>query len=193
MYQETYQDELFLKLRRKYRQEQSDVLAKEQQGFQEMLLYDGLCTIMLPAYVHDMELRKRFAKYRSLSRPYLVITDSDADATFTFSHAGQAAEAQEPEQRIKMLRTDMKKVWKQIVFYDMGMVMAGDISVPWMDCKTFCLDGSLYCLLFLFEIQGQMILGNFHCSFPQYDRWKPIVLRVLATIKEGGYDERLSD
>ena len=97
------------------------------------------------------------------------------------------------EQGVERLRQDMQKVWKQAVFYDMGTVKTGEVPVSWMDCKTFCLDGSLYCLLFLFEIQGQLILGNFHCSFSKYDRWKPTVLRVLETIEEeGGYHERLS-
>lgn len=188
-------DQLILELRRKYRQVQPDTQAREQQEFQEVALYDGLCTIMLPANLHDMKREHRYAKYRSLTCPEVVMTDENTDATFTFSFAGQAAEGEEPEQRMEGLRADMKKVWKQAVFYDTGVVMAEDIPVPWMDCKTFCLDGSLYCLLFLFELQGKLILGNFHCSFPQYDRWKPVVLRVLETIeKKGGRnDEGLSD
>ncbi len=183
-------DQLILELRRKYRQEQPDAQAREQQGFQEVSLYDGLCTIMLPANLHDMKREHRYAKYRSLIHPDVVMTDENADATFTFSLAGQAAEGEKTEQRMENLRADMHKVWKQAVFYDTGIVMTGDMKVPWMDCKTFCLDGSLYCLLFLFELPGQLILGNFHCSFPQYDRWKPMVLRVLETIeKQGVWEE----
>ncbi|MDE7200092.1 MAG: hypothetical protein K2O15_14605 [Lachnospiraceae bacterium] len=182
-------DQLILELRRKYRQENSDTRAQEQQGFQEVSLYDGLCTIMLPANLNDMKREHRYAKYRSLTRPEVVMTDKNADATFTFSLAGQAAEGEKPEQRMESLRADMQKVWKQAVFYDTGVVMAGEIPVPWMDCKTFCLNGSLYCLLFLFELQKQLIMGNFHCSFPQYDRWKPVVLRVLETIEKKGADD----
>ena len=106
-----------------------------------------------------LELRRkyrrehRYAKYRSLTYPEVVMTDENADATFTFSFAGQATEGEEPEQRMERLRADMQKVWKQAVFYDTGVVMAGDIPVPWMDCKTFCLNGSLYCLLLLFKLQ----------------------------------------
>ncbi len=177
-------DQLILELRRKYRQEQSDTQEQEQQGFQEVSLYGGLCTIMLPANLNDMKREHRYAKYRSLTRPEVVMTDKNADATFTFSLAGQAAEGEKPEQRMEGLRADMQKVWKQAVFYDTGVVMAGEIPVPWMDCKTFCLNGSLYCLLFLFELQKQLIMGNFHCSFPQYDRWKPVVLKVLETIEK---------
>lgn len=188
-------DQLILELRRKFRQVQPDTQAREQQGFQEVSLYDGFCSIMLPANLYDMKREHRYVKYRSLTYPEVVMTDENADATFTFSFAGQASEGEEPEQRMEGLRADMQKVWKQAVFYDTGVVMAKDIPVPWMDCKTFCLDGSLYCLIFLIELQRQLVLGNFHCSFPQYDRWKPVVLRVLKTIeKKGGRnDEGLPD
>lgn len=179
-------DQLILELRRKYRQAQSDTQVQERQGVQAVSLYGGLCTIMLPTCLHDMKREHRYAKYRGRTQPDVIITDENADATFTFSLAGQAAEGEKPEQRMESLRADMQKVWKQAVFYDTGTVMAGDMPVPWMDCKTFCLDGNLYCLLFLFELQGELVLGNFHCSFPQYDRWKPIVLEVLETIETEG-------
>lgn len=83
----------------------------------------------------------------------------------------------------KRLRGDMKKVWKQNVFYDMGKVTADGHTVAWMDFKAFCMDGSIYSLLFLFQAGNQMILGNFHCSFVQYDIWKPVILKLLTTIQ----------
>ncbi len=193
MKQDAYPDKLILELRRKCRQEQSDALVGEQKEFKRVILCDGLCTIRLPSYMHAMKQRERLIKYRNAMMPEIIIADGNSDATFTFSPAGQADEMQNLEQGVERLRQDMQKVWKQAVFYDMGTVKTGEVPVSWMDCKTFCLDGSLYCLLFLFEIQGQLILGNFHCSFSKYDRWKPTVLRVLETIEEeGGYHERLS-
>ena len=193
MKQDNYQDRLILALRRKYKQEQSDIPVRERKGFKEHILYGGLCKVMLPAHMQDMEPKDRLVKYRTALCPDVAITDGNADATFSFSSAGQAAETENTEQRMEKLREDMQKVWKQAVFYDKGTVRAGEIPDPWMDCRTFCLDTSLYCLLFLFAVQGRLILGNFHCRFPEYDRWKPVVLGVLETIEEGGGHERLSD
>lgn len=193
MKQDTCQDRLILALRRKLKQAQTDLPVRERKGYKEHVLFDGLCTVMLPAYMQDMEPKDRQMKYRTALRPDEIITDGKADATFTFSHAGQADGKEEPEQRLEKLRTDMQKVWKQTVFYDKGIVRAGEIPVAWMDCRTFCLDRDLYCLLFLFAAQGQLILGNFHCRFPGYDSWKQVVPGVLESIEEGGNHERLSD
>ena len=59
-------------------------------------------------------------KYMGRMQHDVSITDEDADATFTFSFIGQATEGEEPEQKMKKLRVDMQKVWKQAVFYEMG-------------------------------------------------------------------------
>ena len=78
------------------------------------------------------------------------------------------------------------KIWKQNVFYDRGEISAAGEPVVWMDLRAYCLDGSLYMILFMFQIEEQIVLGNFHCSFPQYDIWKPVVLKLLTTIQYGG-------
>ena len=82
-----------------------------------------------------------------------------------------------------VIRNDMRKIWKQNVFYDIGEVVAENTPVAWMDFKAYCLDGNLYSLLFMFQTQARSILGNFHCSFPIYDIWKPVVLKLLTTIQ----------
>ena len=72
----------------------------------------------------------------------------------------------------------MKKIWKQNVFYDTGEVMAENTPVAWMDFRAYCLDGNLYSMLFIFQMREQAVLGNFHCSFPKYDIWKPVILKI---------------
>ena len=59
-------------------------------------------------------------------------------------------------------------------------------KVAWMDFKSFCLDNQLYCLIFLFYIEEQIVLGNFHCLFPQYNLWKPAILKSIGTVQING-------
>ena len=92
-------------------------------------------------------------------------------------------EQRQVSEKMAVIRNDMKKIWKQNVFYDTGEVMAENTPVAWMDFKAYCLDGNLYSLLFMFQTQAQTVLGNFHCSFTIYDIWKPLVLKLLTTIQ----------
>ena len=148
-------------------------------------LFGGKCSIMLPEIMSDMNNRYRMIKYRNQNRPQVIKTDFNADATVTFSLLPMADRENAPDISAQMekLHGDMKKVWKQHVFYDTGEVIAGGLTVAWMDFRSFCMDGSLYNLLFMFQVEEQIVLGNFHCSFPQYDIWKPAVLRLLTTVQ----------
>ena len=148
-------------------------------------LFGGKCSIMLPEILSDMNDRYRRIKYPNLNRPQIIKTDVNADATMTFSLLPMAEVENTPDisAQIEKLYGDMKKVWKQFVFYDTGQVEAEGLSIGWMDFRSFCMDGSIYNLLFLFRAQEQSVLGNFHCSFPQYDTWKPVILKLLTTIQ----------
>ena len=86
-------------------------------------------------------------------------------------------------EQMAAIRNDMKKIWKQNVFYDTGEVMAENTPVAWMDFRAYCLDGNLYSFLFMFQTQAQSVLGNFHCSFQIYDIWKPVIIKILTTIQ----------
>ena len=50
--------------------------------------------------------------------------------------------------QMKKVHDDMEKVWKQNVFYDTGQITIEELAVAWMDFRSFCMDGSIYNLLF---------------------------------------------
>lgn len=192
-----YSDAMILALRAKYQEKQSQSLSTDKEvaiGTKQVplnraVLFEGRCSILLPELLDDMDYLDSTIKYRSQNRPCIIKTDGDADATMTFNMLPMASTKGTDNVLIQLqkLRCDMQKVWKQNVFYDMGHITADGFLVAWMDFKAFCLDGNLYSLIFLFPLGEQMVLGNFHCSFPQYDKWKPAVLKLLKTIKtEGG-------
>lgn len=139
--------------------------------------------MLLPEMMSDMEERKATVKYRNQNRPQVIKSDSKGDVSFTFSIIPSDEREEIQLNRLKKIQDDMKKIWKQNVFYDMGEVTSDTFSIAWMDFKSFCLNGSLYNLLFLFDFEERTVLGNFHCVFSKYDIWKPVVLKLLTTIQ----------
>lgn len=148
-------------------------------------LFDGACSIMLPETMTDMDSTDRAVIYQNRNRPQIIKADQDSCAAITFSMLPQTGREQQRQmtEQMAVIRNDMKKIWKQSVFYDIGKVMAENTPVAWMDFRAYCLDGNLYSLLFMFQTQEQTVLGNFHCSFPKYEIWKPVVLKLLTTIQ----------
>lgn len=194
MWEETYGDKLILALRQKYEQRQPENLetAKDIRIGAERIpayrqsLFEGRCSILLPDIMTDMADAQAAARYRSRQRPQIIKAEAGGDAALTFSllpFYPQTMKEMGAPDRLKTIRRDMERIWKQNVFYDTGKVKAGQEEIPWMDLKAFCLNGQLYSLIFLFQMQGDMVLGNFHCRFQRYDIWKAAVLNILTTLE----------
>lgn len=188
-----YIDTQILALRSKYHEIQSGnqpvgneiQIGTDRAALYKADLFDGACSIMLPETMTDMGAADREVIYQNRNRPQIIKADRERGAAITFSMLPQTGgeEQRQVSEQMAVIRSDMKKIWKQNVFYDTGEVMAENTPVVWMDFKAYCLDGNLYSLLFMFQTQAQTVLGNFHCSFPIYDIWKPLVLKLLTTIQ----------
>lgn len=188
-----YIDTQILALRSKYHEIQSEnqpvgneiQIGTDRAALYKADLFDGACSIMLPETMTDMGAADREVIYQNRNRPQIIKADRESGAAITFSMFPQTGEEEQRHvsEQMAVIRNDMKKIWKQNVFYDIGEVVAENTPVAWMDFKAYCLDGNLYSLLFMFQTQAQTVLGNFHCSFPIYDIWKPLVLKLLTTIQ----------
>lgn len=191
-----YSDKIILALREKCRQIQAQkeaigdeiLIGNQRITAQRTELFEGKCSMILPENMQDMPELEREVQYRSSNRPVVIKTIPDRTATFTLDK--YTAENEEVTVKLKKLCQDMKKVWKQNVFYDTGIVQAEKIQVGWLDYKAFCATGNFYAMTFLFDLEGIDYIGNFHCSFAKYDIWKPVILKLLTTIQsEGGKEE----
>lgn len=184
-----YPDQVILELRKECEKRQKSSLLLKISDLRKIAVYEKAAYMMIPAEWESMSAVWRCAKYNRSDRPEIIMTDTHGDATITFSAIGEMDESIGIRQRLIQLRDDMQQVWNQIIFYGMGTIKAGEKDVEWMDCKTFCIDSELYSLLFLFSVRDRLILGNFHCSFAIYDRWKPKILEMLSTIEEVAISE----
>ena len=158
-----YIDRTILALRLKYKEyveegsflEDKVFIGTEKITLQREELFEGKCSILLPSILTDMDKRTQRIKYKNENRPPIIKGDSGQNAAITFQMIKEEKETSRKsiiEKRNK-LKEDMRKIWKQYVFYDTGEVEGENDKVAWMDFKSFCLDNQLYCLIFLFYIE----------------------------------------
>lgn len=191
-----YADEIILILRSIYQKKQAEqvpvendiIIGGKKITLNREILFEGKCSILLPEIMVDMDYPNRVIRYRNPNRPQIIKTDYKSGATMTFNllPITDKTEVKSLSEQLEKTRNDIMKVWKQNVFYDQGEISADGEPVVWMDFRAYCLDGSLYTILFMFQVEEQTVLGNFHCSFPQYDIWKPVIIKLLTTVQKGG-------
>ena len=171
-----YIDRTILALRLKYKEyveegsflEDKVFIGTEKIPLQREELFEGKCSILLPSILTDMDKRTQRIKYKNENRPPIIKGDSGQNAAITF----------------QMIKEEKETSRKSII--EKREVEGENDKVAWMDFKSFCLDNQLYCLIFLFYIEEQIVLGNFHCLFPQYNLWKPAILKSIGTVQING-------
>lgn len=192
MEKKKYADETIMSFRKKYQKDQLERIPVKDEIFigvdrialHREALFMG-CSMLLPDTMTDIKYVECIARYWNQNRPQIMKESRNQNAflTFTIISASSMEKTKDISYQLEKVRNDLKKIRKQNVFYDTGSIMAEKLKIAWMDFKAFCLDGSLYCILFLFQVEEQYIVGNFHCAFPQYDIWKPVILRLLGTVR----------
>lgn len=147
---------------------------------------NGRFTMMIPDYLEDMDNLYASVKYLHSNRPEIIKTDEHNNVTFTYSIVrGNRKDGEEKNilNQLVKIKDGMEKVFKQNRYYDMEELQADSLDIAWFDYKGHCLDGPIYCLLFIFYMNEDLVLGNFQCSFSIYDNWKSAVLKMLTTIQ----------
>ena len=83
----------------------------------------------------------------------------------------------------KEIKNQLSKLDNRIVCYDIGKT-EGNVTVHWVEYKSFAGDERVYNLLFFFQIGNKNIMGTFYCLFEEYDIWKPLVWEMIQSIGE---------
>lgn len=196
-----YYDRMILTLREKYRQEQTEQMeGNEDEAWggtdgtilARKMFFEGAFSMMLPEDWTDMSALEMAAGYRTCSGERTIRKAPDGGAVLVLSRIFENEEKKEEDMDRKPLpelqvlwettQENMKKLYRQNVFYDNGTVYAGELPIFWQDMKAFCLSGSIYCLIFLFRTGTSYVSGNFHCDFEKYVMWRPAMLKLLRTI-----------
>ena len=196
-----YYDRMILTLREKYRQEQTEQMeGNEDEAWggtdgtilARKMFFEGAFSMMLPEDWTDMSALEMAAGYRTCSGERTIRKAPDGEAVLVLSRIFENEEEKEedmdrkpfPELQVlwETTQENMKKLYRQNVFYDNGTVYAGELPIFWQDMKAFFLSGSIYCLIFLFRTGTSYVSGNFHCDFEKYVMWRPAMLKLLRTI-----------
>lgn len=127
-----YIDTQILALRSKYHEIQSEnqpvgneiQIGTDRAALYKSDLFDGACSIMLPEIMTDMDSTDRTVIYQNRNRPQIIKADRDSGAVITFNILSQTGEEEQRQvsEQMSVIRNDMKKIWKQNVFYDIGEI-----------------------------------------------------------------------
>lgn len=177
-------DKMFLQLQKELKKIKPEA-GEQEDGPQERPGFHGPGFVLeIPAGFKETDRDKATTIFFSKNRPEVLLVNPLKHAGLTFQTATLENEisVMDLEHERERIRQIVKQADGKNVFYDQGAV-SGDTLALWFAYKSFAADERVYNMMFLFLSGGKLIIGTFYCIFKDYDRWRPIILNMLGTIR----------
>lgn len=177
-------DKMFLQLQKELKKIKPETELQGNRPQERSGLHGPGFVLELPNGFEEIDRDKAASIFYSKNRPEIVLINQ-------FEHAGITIQTVILENEITSMdlegeRERVRQIVRQAdgknVFYDQGNI-PGDTPVMWFDYKSFAADERVYNMMFLFLSGGKLVIGTFYCIFKDYDRWRPIILNMLGTIR----------
>lgn len=180
-------DFLLIHYKKKFNQKSEKKIKYTEEMWKEQDFGMGF-SVQIPSEFEQADEESASAVFWSERRPKIILTTLKREEGFTFQFLNdEIAEETLLDCRNKIQQM-IEKVDERCVFYNAGE----EAEAVWFDYKSFAKNEAVYNLVFLFQADGRKVLGTFFCIFEAYDKWRPMVLKMLGTVKtKGETNERL--
>lgn len=180
-------DFILLHMKKKFELKPGKKQKAIEDGFREHDFGMGF-SVQIPGEFEQADEESASEIYWSEKRPLIILTTPERESGITFQFLNEEVTNETLSDCRKTVKHLIEQIDPRCVFYSMGET----IESVWFDYKSFAKNEAVYNMVFLFQAGQRKILGTFFCIFKLYDRWKPVVLKILETIKpKEDIDERL--
>lgn len=188
-----YTDEAIVKLRaevekRKWASnidlKKEQILYGESYQFETRYFFDHRLSLMVPNDFSEMPEEVIAEKYLTAEKPQIILTNHDRSIDITLNLLQGTFQAEQVPLCLQKLRNTIREVYPATLFYDEELLYEKDMTVAYMDFKSFSLGGPIYNVMFVAAIHGRALIGTLNCAFDYWEQWKPVAHEMIKTVQE---------
>jgi len=159
------------------------IMGEEKIIFNKRFLLDKKFSIIMPEAFKPMPKELAEIKYPSINRPEFIYTNEATSVNFTFSHRPEEASNEEIPEVKEAVEPVAMRLYPASKVIDSEILDASGKNVAYYDFIAPALDMDLYTLVFMFSLEGRVVLGGLNCPGDDIDDWKPIFLQMLCSLE----------
>lgn len=159
-----------------------DALEEDNTQLINRCLFNGTIFMDMPVAFTELSDKKIKERYTVDPRPRIVYSDESGKINFTFNMLNEKI----PDLQLYVfkIRESIKMVYPNTLFYEEDFFADPDnVSIQYFDFRSSSLEGSIYNVMYLVQLTDKTLLGAFNCPFEVYINWKPVVKRVIKSIR----------
>lgn len=139
-------------------------------------------SIKLPSSFRIMDANTLSSKYPPNNKPSEVYTNQEATVNIAFKTTEQPLQE-------KSVIAEGKKLESQLVNSgNVQLIKSEQIKLSNNNIYTFsfysyAVDTKVYNIMFVFSVNGKMVLGSFNCTYLLKPQWQQIAYEIIRSIK----------
>ncbi len=154
--------------------------------FHEYKFWDEKVSMMIPLRFTDMPEELVKVKYGHMPGVDILKCSRDYNIDIMLNLTEQLLVENDIEKTIEEQIDMLKMIQPTYEIYERGVEDNGYVKVGWFDYRASAMDIGLYCMNFIFSINGCMVLGKFSCNIYKANDWKTVILKMLFSINNEG-------
>lgn len=147
-------------------------------GRENLLNAFSLC---LPDIMKIMPQEYARIKYPSEFRPQIILTTDDLGVNMGFTIFPGEAESEDLEGMTVHMGSAIHRSNPNYRLYPVRELE--EITGKWFAFRSHAMDSSIYNMMLLTAVGGNLVQGSFNCGYEEYRKWKRIVLLMWNTIR----------
>ena len=147
-------------------------------NFKEKIL--DAFSILIPDSMKIMPKELAAIKYPSEFRPQKIITSLDLSVNFGFSIFSNDIQNKDIIELVERIRVAIHRANSDCIMYEYDLFQKNGGS--WFAFRSHAMDSDLYNMMCVVPIEKGVVQGSFNCMYPDYPKWKPVVLMMWETI-----------
>jgi hypothetical protein len=161
----------------------------EEFHFSSVELFDCKLSVMLPDSFVDMPEALQKIKYPMEKRPSIIKSNIDTSINFAFSLHDIAFNANLVKEAMGTYVRGLVRMYPGIRFLNTETVPIGGTLIGYFDFLSKGIDTDIYQVFAFMPLEGRMLQLIFNSPGELMAAWNPIVLQVVASMREIKRDE----
>lgn len=160
------------------------IIGDREYTFSQQKIPEIALNMVMPDDMIRMNTYSIKIKYPDENRPNVILTvPDDETVNFLFTQSEDVVQEELPD-IAQGIQAVLKRMNPGAAFYKISDIQSELSKIWWFDYSTVALDDDIYNIMYLFCLNGTLVMGGFCCLQKYRKQWKPLVLQMLETIKQ---------
>ncbi len=148
-----------------------------------MMFFDEQLYVELPDTYGEMEKDRTATMYPYEEKPQIIMEDKESNRFCTFSLLkSQDLTADQVEYAIHIISKAVTSLYPTCLLHEPQPAECGEGKCGWFSFKTAGTDGDLFNIMYIYPVNGKMMLGTMGCGTLD-EQGRRQIMEIMASLK----------